>query len=238
MAEIDRLLRAADAAPDDPTVLQDLARALQLRRDWVRLAQLAGELVARSPADAIALAQLGTALGWLGRVEESLRVLEDGIARLGHPLLKARLAQLVVWVPDAWRSVDGMLAALARRAQLFREALQQSSSTPALSRKVRVIWALDSALVWDALGQVPADAASSLQALYEELHSLDVSSVSRLGQMSLADARLQVTFALYLIRQREGHPDADRLHDEIAEADPDGVIAARIARPADGPPSD
>jgi DNA-binding transcriptional MerR regulator len=238
MAEIDRLLRAADAAPDDPTVLQDLARALQLRRDWVRLAQLAGELVARSPADAIALAQLGTALGWLGRVEESLRVLEDGIARLGHPLLKARLAQLVVWVPDAWRSVDGMLAALARRAQLFREALQQSSSTPALSRKVRVIWALDSALVWDALGQVPADAASSLQALYEELKALDVSSVSRLGQMSLADARLQVTFALYLIRQREGHPDADRLHDEIAEADPDGVIAARIARPADGPPSD
>lgn len=236
--EIDRLLRVADATPRDPVVLRDLARALQLRRDWVRLAQLASELVAQSPDDATALAQLGTALGWLGRVEESLRVLEEGIARLGHPLLKARLGQLIVWVPEAWRTINGMLAALSRRAQLFREALRESSSSPALSRKVRVIWALDSALVWDALGQVPADAACTLQALYEELHALDASTSSRLGQISLADARLQVTFALYLIRQREGHPDADRLHDEIVEADPDGVLAARTPRPADGSTGD
>jgi DNA-binding transcriptional MerR regulator len=227
--EIDRLRARLANQPADFAALKDLARAYQFRGDWVRLHDVARELCSAAPDDPTILGYLGHALHRLGRYADSVRVLEDGIARTNHPLLKVRLGQTLISQAAETGDAGQFLAALIRRAKLAAEAMKDCERDQRLSRNVRGVLAVDSLTLLDPLGATIPSLAD-LNKLYMDLKATSAQGLSTLGRISLARARLYATYALYWARKREGHPDAQKLLEQIQKADPDSLLARRAGR--------
>jgi tetratricopeptide (TPR) repeat protein len=224
--EIDRLRARLASTPGDLEAMKDLARAYQFRGDWVRLHDISREILSREPSYSSATAYLGHALRYLGKYAESIQVLEEGIQRTGNALLKVRLGQTLINQAAETGEAGQFLAALIRRAKLAAEALRESDSDAKLSRNVRGVLAVDSLMLSDPLGaNIPS--VEDLQALYVDLKSTTAQGLSTLGKISLARARLYATYALYVARQREGHPDTQKLLEQVLKADPDSLLARR-----------
>lgn len=228
--EIDRLRVRLASTPGDLVAMKDLARAYQFRGDWVRLHDISKEILSREPDYSSGIAYLGHALRYLGKHTESIQVLEDGIKRTGNALLKVRLGQVLINQAAETGDAGQFLASLIRRAKLAAEALKESESDERLSRNVRGVLAVDSLMLSDPLGaNIPS--TEDLQKLYTDLKSTTVQGLSTLGKISLARARLYATYALYVARQREGHPDAQKLLEQVLKADPDSLLARRAGQP-------
>jgi DNA-binding transcriptional MerR regulator len=224
--EIDRLRAALDDQPKNLELMKQLARAYQLRSDWVRLHDLSREILQREPDFAPAIGYLGHALRFMNRLGDSVAVLEDGIRRTGNPLLKVRLGQSLINLAAQTGDATQFLGALIRRAKLAAEALRESEGNAGLSRNVRGVLAMDSLLLSDPLGwDIPSIA--DLESLYQDLRHTPTKEVSTLGKISLARARQFATYALYLARQRAGLPGAQKLLDQVLAADPDCRLARR-----------
>jgi DNA-binding transcriptional MerR regulator len=224
--EIDRLRARLASTPGDLEAMKDLARAYQFRGDWVRLHDISREILSREPSYSSATAYLGHALRYLGKYAESIQVLEEGIQRTGNALLKVRLGQTLINQAAETGEAGQFLAALIRRAKLAAEALRESDSDAKLSRNVRGVLAVDSLMLSDPLG-ANSPSVEDLQALYVDLKSTTAQGLSTLGKISLARARLYATYALYVARQREGHPDTQKLLEQVLKADPDSLLARR-----------
>ena len=224
--EIDRLRARLASSPGDLAAMKDLARAYQFRGDWVRLHDIAREILTREPDYPTGIAYLGHALRYLGKYNESIQVLEEGIERTGNALLKVRLGQTLINQAAETGDAGQFLAALIRRAKLAAEALRESEQDERLSRNVRGVLAVDSLMLSDPLGaNIPS--TQDLQKLYLDLKSTTTQGLSVLGRISLARARLYATYALYVARQREGHPDTQKLLEQVLKADPDSLLARR-----------
>ena len=227
--EIDRLRARLASQPADYAAMKDLARAYQFRGDWVRLHDVAKELLSQAPQDAIVIGYLGHSLRYLGRYADSVRVLEAGIASTNHPLLKVRLGQTLISQAAETGDAGQFLAALIRRAKLAAEALKDSEKDERLSRNVRGVLAVDSLTLLDPLGaNIPS--VEDLNRLYVDLKATSATGLSTLGKISLARARLYATYALYWARKRESHPDAQKLLEQLQKADPDSLLARRVER--------
>lgn len=227
--EIDRLLLRADKFPNDLATQKNLARAYNLRSDWVRLAEVSYKILRHYPNDVTSLANYGQALMYLGRNDESVAVLDAAVKRTNHPLIKLRLGQSIV--NRARQSGDAveLFDAIVRQARLASQAIRESQEVPSLSRKIRLILALDHMGLSDPLG-LEGPSVEELLRLYNEFRNLPERDLPLLGRISLAMSRMFATYALYLLRQKNGHPDAEKLRREIAAADPDGVLTARSSR--------
>lgn len=224
--EIDRLRARLASTPGDLPAMKDLARAYQFRGDWVRLHDVSQEILTREPGYSSGIAYLGHALRYLGKHNEAIQVLEDGIKKTGNALLKVRLGQVLINQAAETGDAGQFLAALIRRAKLAVEALKESESDERLSRNVRGVLAVDSLMLSDPLGaNIPS--TQDLQKLYTDLKATTVQGLSTLGKISLARARLYATYALYVARQREGHPDTQKLLEQVLKADPNSLLARR-----------
>lgn len=230
--EIDRLRRVIDRRPDDLNALRSLARACHLRSDWHGLRQVSEEILRLAPGDVVATAFLGRSLSGLGRVEESISALEEGLKRGSHPLLKLRLGQSLLMQAREAGDAAEYLDAGVRMTRLAAEALEESRDQPVLNRKVRLNLAIEAVVSSEALG-LPGIAPEELEQLYREFKEIAGRPRSALGRASLAIARLYAAFSLYLLRQRDGHPNAERLRREILRMDPNNILAARHSRLAD-----
>jgi DNA-binding transcriptional MerR regulator len=226
--EIDRLLGILDQDPHDMKALKNLARAYHLKSDWVRLRETVEEILRLAPEDEAALAGLGRALRGLGRYAESIAALERALRRSGNPLVKLRLGQ--TYVNQARESGDAAayLDASVRKARLAAEAIQESRHSSALSRKIRLNLAIDTIIMAEPLG-LQAVSEQELEQLHREFAAIR-EPASHMGRISLAVARMYAAFALYLVREKQGHKDAARLRDQILKWDPDGILAVRNAR--------
>jgi DNA-binding transcriptional MerR regulator/tetratricopeptide (TPR) repeat protein len=227
--EIDRLALRLDKHPDDLAALKDLARAYNLRSDWVHLHETAQEILRLDPNDPMALANLGQALSYLGRDQESVAVLEQGLKRTPNSLVKLRLGQSLVMLARKTGDAAQLFDAIVKKARLAAQAIKESQHTPSLRRKIRLILALDNMGLSDPLG-VQGPSVEDLERLYAEFHSLPDKQLTVLTRISLSMARMFSAYALYLVRERQHHPDAERLRRQIVQADPNGVLAARSAR--------
>ena len=229
--EIDRLMRKVANNPADIKLLEDLARAYQLRSDWVRTYEVSQDLLRLVPGHVVAEGHIGQALSYLGRAEEAVTFLEEAVRRSGHPLLKLRLAQALLLAArqtgDAARFLDAQLSNI----RLTNEAIRESANKPSLARKIRVINALDAMSLADPHGLEPPS-VDELEALRAELTSIKERGLPLLSRISLAMARMFVTYSVYLVREKQGHPSASKLRAEIIAADPDGILAARSSKPA------
>lgn len=228
--ELDLILRQLDRHPGDLATLHKLARVSYISSDWARLHTATQEILRLSPQDGEAQALYGQALMYLGRVSEAVAFLEDVIARSQNPMAKIRLGQAIAH--QAYESGDAgrLLDAVVRRSRLAAEAIRESQSNPGLSRKVRLNAILDAIYFSDPLG-LNRPVEKDVVVLYEELRSLPDKKLPLLGKISLAMAKMYVTYALYLVRLQEKHPKADLLLAEIAKLDPDCVLASRRKGP-------
>jgi len=160
----------------------------------------------------------------LGRTQEAISVLEDGLARTGNPLLKVRLGQTLVHQAASTGDASQFLAAIIRRRRLADQALAESKKDPVVSRRVRGILAVDTVLLTDPLGgENPSP--DDIQVFADELARLNPKNPSPLARISLERARLLAAYALYEARKRQGHPDAPRILKLIVKADPDCLLA-------------
>ena len=224
--EIDRLRARLAHAPGSLEVMKELARAYQLRGDWVRLHDLSREILNREPAHAPAIAYLGHALRYLDRYDDSVRVLEDGIRRTGNPLLKVRLGQTLISQAAHTGDAPQFLAALIRRAKLAAEAVRESDDNPSLSRNVRGVLAVDSLMLSAPHGaNIPS--LEDLQKLHDDLRKAPVKGLSKLGRISLARARLFAIYALYVVLDERNDPRAAKLRKQVLAADPDCLLSKR-----------
>lgn len=229
--EIDRLMRKNAQNPAEIKVLEELARAYQLRSDWVRTYEVSQDLLRRVPGHVVAEGHIGQSLSYLGRAEEAVIFLEEAVRRSGHPLLKLRLAQALLLsarqTGDAARFLDAQLSNI----RLTNEAIRESAGKPSLARKIRVINALDAMSLADPHGLEPP-AIDELEALRLELLGIRERGLPVLSRISLAMARMFVTYSVFLVREKQGHPSAGKLRAEIVAADPDGILAARSTKAA------
>ncbi len=222
--EIDRLHRHLSREPGDLKAMKDLERAYHYRSDWVRIHDLCRQILLRDPDDPSIIADYGYSLRLIGRIQEAISVLEDGLARTGNPLLKVRLGQALVHQAAATGDAGQFLAAVIRRRRLADQALVESKKDPVLSRRVRGILAIDTILLTDPLGgENPSP--DDLQAFADELTKLNPKNPSPLARISLERARLLAAYALYEARKRQGHADAPRILKRIVKADPDCLLA-------------
>ena len=228
--EIDRLLGVLDHDPHDLKALRNLARAYNFKSDWVRLREVAEEILKLSPDDESAQAAFGRSLRGLGRYGESVAVLERALRRSNNPLVKLRLGQ--TYVNQARESGDAAayLDASIRKARLAAEAIQESRHSSALLRKIRLNLAIDTIIMSEPLG-LSGVSVAELEQLHREYAAIREPS-SAMGRISLAVARMYATFALYQVRERAHHPEAPRLREQILKWDPDGILAVRNARSA------
>lgn len=222
--EIDRLHRHLSREPADLKAMKDLERAYHYRSDWVRIHDLCLQILVRDPNDPSIIADYGYSLRLLGRTQEAVTVLEDGLARTGNPLLKVRLGQTLVHQAAATGDAGQFLAAIIRRRRLADQALVESKKDPVVSRRVRGILAVDTVLLTDPLGgENPSP--DDIQVFADELARLNPKNPSPLARISLERARLLAAYALYEARKRQGHPDAPRILKLIVKADPDCLLA-------------
>ncbi|MFN7936254.1 MAG: MerR family transcriptional regulator [Bryobacteraceae bacterium] len=224
--QLDLLLRDLDRRPDDLEALRNLARACYVSSDWARLHAAAQSILRIAPNDPGAVANLGQALMFLGRVSEAVAFLEEALTRGDNPMAKIRLGQAIARQAYEAGDASALLDAVVRRTRLANEAIKESQSNPALHRKVRLNALLDSLYFSDPMG-LNRPIEKEAQALYEEFNALPASKLPVLAKVSLAMSRLYATYALYLIRLQEGDPKASKLLKEIQRLDPDCVLAAR-----------
>lgn len=224
--QLDLLLRQLDRKPDDLEALRNLARACYVSSDWARLHAAAQSILRIAPNDASAVANVGQALMYLGRVPEAVSFLEEALARGSNPMAKIRLGQAIARQAYEAGDTSALLDAVVRRTRLANEAIRESAGNAGLHRKVRLNALLDSLYFSDPMG-MNRPIEKEAQALYEEFNALPISRLPVLGKISLAMSRLYATYALYLIRQQEGHAKAGQLLKEIQKLDPDCVLAAR-----------
>jgi len=227
--EIDRLLLHLDRNPGELAALRSLARAYHLRSDWVHLNEVAQEILRIEPASESATAYLGQSLTYLGHHDEAVATLEAGMRATGNPLIKLRLGQALVSRARRMGEPGKLLEAIVRKARLFSEAVRDSRPQAALSRKIRLNLVLDNMSMSDPLC-MQGPSVEELESLHQEFGEMKERGLTVLGRISLATARMFVAYALYLIREKEGHKDAARLRREILAIDPDGVLAARSAK--------
>jgi tetratricopeptide (TPR) repeat protein len=220
--EIDRLVRLVSRRPQDITALRSLARAYHLKSDWVRLQEVVKEILRLAPDDGPSIAMLGRVLSHLDRHEESVRVLEDGLKTNPHPLIKLRLAQSLVTRAQVQGSLRRFCEALEAKNRLAREAIEETRSRPQLQRKIRLILALDAMDRADPL-RLERVSAAELEQLRVEF-AAEKPGNSVLNRISLAVARMFATYALYLLRRRERHPDAEKLRRELLRLDPQALL--------------
>jgi len=222
--EIDRLHRHLSREPGDLKAMKDLERAYHYRSDWVRIHDLCLQILVRDPNDPSIIADYGYSLRLLGRIQEAVSVLEDGLARTGNPLLKVRLGQTLVHQAAATGDAGQFLAAIIRRRRLADQALAECRKDPVVSRRVRGILAVDTVLLTDPLGgENPSP--DDIQVFADELARLNPKNPSPLARISLERARLLAAYALYEARKRQGHPDTPRILKLIVKADPDCLLA-------------
>jgi len=226
--EIDRLRIRLARHPGDLNALRNLARAYQLRSDWPRLHEVAMEILRTDPRDALAAADLGRSLMYLGRFEESRAVLETALRRAPHPLVKLRLGQLLII--QAKRSGDPgrFLEALGKKAELCSQAMEESRNQPSLYRKIRLNLVLEKMSTDDPLG-LQGSPLEELRQLYKEFHSVRDQGLSTLARISLIMGRMFIAFALYLVLKEQGSSGAEKFRREILRTDPDGILSARGA---------
>ena len=229
--EIDRLLLQLDQNPGDLTALRNLARAYHLRSDWVHLNEISQEILRLDPANEGAMAYLGQSLTYLGRHDEAVTTLEAFLKATANPVIKLRYGQALVSRARRMGDPGRLLDAIVKKARLFSEAVRDSRHQPALYRKIRLNLLLDNMSLSDPLC-LQGPSLEELQQLHQEFSSIRDRGLSVLGRISLAMARMFVTYALYVIRQRQGHRDAVGLRREILSIDPNGVLAARSAKTA------
>lgn len=226
--ELDLILRQLDRRPDDLAALRNLARASYLSSDWVRSRSAAAEILRLVPNDAGAEALNGQALTFLGRIPEAITFLEDAVTHGPNPMAKIRLGQAIALHAYETGDASLLLDAVVRRARLAREAIHESEGNPGLRRKVRLNVVLDTLHFSDPLG-LNRPVEKEAQALYEEFRAIPDKKLPVLARISLAMSRMYITYALYLIRQQQGNPKAEKLLSEIARLDPDCVLAGRGA---------
>jgi DNA-binding transcriptional MerR regulator len=228
--EIDRLLGILDQDPHDLRALRHLARAYHLKSDWVRLREVAEEILKLAPDDEGAQAALGRALRGLGRYGESIAVLERALRRSNNPLVKLRLGQTYVNQAREAGDAGAYLDAAIRKARLAAEAIQEARHSSALLRKIRLNLAIDTIIMAEPLG-LSGVSVAELEQLQREFAAIREPATA-MGRISLAVARMYATFALYQVRERAHHPEAARLREQILRWDPDGILAVRNARAA------
>ncbi|MCC6392312.1 MAG: MerR family transcriptional regulator [Bryobacterales bacterium] len=224
--ELDLILRQLDRKPDDLAALRNLARASYLSSDWVRSRSAAVEILRLAPNDASAEALYGQALTFLGRMPEAITFLEEAIARGPNPMAKVRLGQAMALHAYDTGDASLLLDAVVRRTRLANEAIRESAGNPGLHRKVRLNIVLDTLHFSDPLG-LNRPVEKEAQALYDEFRSLPDKKLPVFAGISLAMSKMYITYALYLIRQQQGNPKAEKLLAEIARLDPDCVLAGR-----------
>jgi DNA-binding transcriptional MerR regulator len=224
--ELDLILRQLDRKPDDLSALRNLARACYLSSDWVRSRSAALEILRLAPNDASAVALYGQALMFLGRIPEAITFLEEAITRGPNPMAKVRLGQAVALQAYETGDASLLLDAVVRRTRLANEAIRESAGNPGLHRKVRLNVLLDTLYFSDPLG-LNRPVEKEAQALYDEFRSLPDKKLPVFAAISLAMSKMYVTYAVYLIRQQQGNPKAEKLLAEIARLDPDCVLAGR-----------
>ncbi|MEO8027175.1 MAG: MerR family transcriptional regulator [Bryobacteraceae bacterium] len=222
--EIDRLHRHLSREPGDLKAMKELERAYHYRSDWVRIHDLCRTILVRDPDDPSILADYGYSLRLLGRLQEAVSALEDGLARTGNPLLKVRLGQTLVHQAAATGDAGQFLAAAIRRRRLAEQAIAESKKDPILSRRVRGILAVETILLTDPLGS-EQPSPDDIQVLADELARINPKNPSPLARISLERSRLLAAYALYEARKRQGHPDAPRILRTIVKADPDCLLA-------------
>lgn len=222
--EIDRLLRRLDRAPDDLRALRNVARAYYLRSDWLSLDSVARKILHLDPANVRAVADRSRALVHLGRIEESIHLLEVHLQRGPSPLLKFRLGQVLV-LRARGGSIGGFLSAVVRKQQLAAEALRETRD-PAIRRWIQLDLALDNLGVSDPLRLRPPS-AEEVEALYREYAAIPDKGLSTLSRIGLVMGRTLAAYALFLVYERAGSPKAEPLRRKIIQVDPHSVLFAR-----------
>src|SRR5207247_8288509 len=130
-----------------------------------------------------------------------------------HPLLKLRLASAMVSRARETGDVQQMVEAVERYEALAGEALRDSQSDRVLNRRVRLVIALEAMSFTGPFG-IPRPSVEQIQRLYDEYQNVKESRLPLLSRISLARGKIFLTYALYLFRQQEGHPDAAKLRRE------------------------
>jgi DNA-binding transcriptional MerR regulator len=227
--EIDRLRALVSNHPADLDAKKQLGRAYQLRGDWTRLHDISREILRVDPGSTSAIGYLGHSLRYLGRFEESVKVLEDGIAKTNNPLLKVRLGQTLINQAADTGDASQFLGALIRRAKLAQEAMRESEHDDGLSRNVRGVLAVDSLMLSAPLeAEIPS--LDDLERLYRDVHAASLQGLSVLSKISLLRARLFAAYALSVVRERLGIAGSQKLLDQVLKADPDAVLAKKAKK--------
>lgn len=222
--EIDRLVRMIDRNHDDLDALHNLARAYNLRSDWVHLQQVATHVLRLDPENVRALADMAQALRYQGRSAEAVGLLEK---RQNHPLLKVRYARALVALGQEAADVRQLVDSLEEYERLSAEALRESQGDRTLSRRIRVILALEAMSLTGPLG-MRRPSIDEIQRLYDEYKEMKESKLPVLSRISAVRGRIFLTYALYLFMEQQSDPQAERLRKELVKADPHGVLAARV----------
>ncbi len=225
--EIDRLVRLLDRNRDHLEALKELSRAYNLRSDWVHLKQVAKEVLRLDPENVRALSDLAQALRYQGRPAEAVGLLETALKKQSHPLLKVRLARSLVSQANDAGDVRQIIEALEEYERLAGEALRESQADRTLSRRIRVILALEAMSNTGPLG-MRRPTAAELERLYAEYLEIKESRLPVLSRISAVRGRIFLTYALYVIYAQENNPQADKLRRALVKADPHGVLAARV----------
>ena len=223
--EIDRLLNRLDKNPDDKRSLRDLARAYHLRSDWLNLYGVCEKLLQLDAMDVRATADITRAMYYLGRIDESVAMLEARLRSGSEPLLKFRLGQSLV-LRAKGRGVREFFNAITRKQILTQEALHETGDKPSVRRWIALDRALDDLTVSDPL-QLNPPPVEELEALYEEYQSISEKQLPPLSKMNLAVGKILAAYALYLAYRRHQDSKAEKLRRKIVQMDPHSVLATR-----------
>jgi len=234
--EIDRLVRLLDHNPDNLEALHSLARAYNLRSDWVHLQQVARQVLRLDPENVRALSDLAQSLRYQGRPSEAVVLLEGVLKKQSHPLLKVRLARALVSQARDAGDIRQLVEALEEYERLAGEALRESQNDRTLNRRIRVILALEAMSLTGPLG-MRRPSAAEIERLYDEYRDMKESKLPALSRISVVRGRIFLTYALYLSMQQQNDPQAERLRKSLVKADPHGVLAARVEKLAKTKPA-
>ena len=224
---IDGALNALDRDPENRAALIDLARAYYLRSDWLNLYGVSQKILELDPMSPRAIADMSRAMYYLGRVDDSVRLLEQRLLLGSDPLLKFRLGQCLLLRAKS-DSVPALLAAVVRKQQLSAEALREARE-PAIRRWITLDLALDNLSVSDPL-QLHQPGVEELEKLHAEYQSITDKDLRPLSKISLAMGKMLAAYALYLVYRRHKHPKTEQLRRKVIQMDPDGVLATRTVK--------
>lgn len=228
--EIDRLLNCLDKDPEDRRHLRDLARAYNMRSDWLNLYGVSEKLLHLEPLDVRAIADLTRAMYYIGRIDEAVTLLEKRLESGSDALLKFRLGQsLVLRARDS--GISEFFNAVIRKHQLTAEALREASDQPSTRRWITLDRILDDLSISDPL-RLNQPTVEEVEALHSEYLSIHQNDLSALSKMGLAVGKMLAAFALHLVYRRHHDPRAERIRRKIVQADPHCVLATRSVQPS------